>query len=419
MKTAKAKTTILCTPYTHTISHISRPLLVAKELRDRGHGVVFAGEGPSLKFIKQDGFRVFPLHEPAPDLLFGNIRRGKLRFVSNQEINLMVEADIDLFKKVKPDIVITDGRFTAPISTHIAGLKHVAIVNVSSTEYRALPYIPFFEWIPEELIGRDTGLWKKFDLLNLKLEMFVFNNAMNVFKNLSKKYGLKKTVTATNCLAGKDITLLADIPEYFPTINLPGGYHYIGPLTLKSNIPPPSWWAPKKNNKPLIYITMGTTGIGDFFDKVYELFKTSEMNAIITTGAQVAGMENIEGKIYIESFIDGDLVMEECDLVVCHGGNGTIYRALLHKKPIIGIPTIPDQGFNMRRVEALGVGTSLTWKKFSESPKVLMDTIDTILTNPSFAEKSKRMQTNLKSYQAEKTAADIIEQYISNQTSSQ
>ena len=81
MKMQGTKITILCIPYTHTLSHISRPLAVAKELRERGHEVVFAGESPKTTFIRQEGFNVLPLHEPDPDMLFGNIRSGKLRFI--------------------------------------------------------------------------------------------------------------------------------------------------------------------------------------------------------------------------------------------------------------------------------------------------------------------------------------------------
>jgi UDP:flavonoid glycosyltransferase YjiC (YdhE family) len=130
---------ILCIPYSHTLSHISRPLLIAKELRNRGHEIVFAGESPKVKFIQREGFDVLPLYEPDPEMLFGNIRKGKLRFVDDAELDRMIEADIALYRDVKPDLVLTDGRFSAPISTHIAGLRHAAIVNVSSTEYRVLP----------------------------------------------------------------------------------------------------------------------------------------------------------------------------------------------------------------------------------------------------------------------------------------
>lgn len=405
---------ILVLPYTHTLSHISRPLLVSKELSNRGHDIVFAGESPKVKFIQQDGFRVIPLYEPDPEMLYGNIRNGKLRFVTDTEIERMIEADLSLYKKVKPDIVLSDGRFTAPISTHIAGLRHVAIVNVSSTEYRALPYIPFFDWIPEWLIRRNNKIWKILDDINLSIEMIVFDNVMSIFQKLSKKYDLKKTITATNCLTGKDITLLADIPEYFPSRNLPEDYHYIGPLTWKSNIPPSPWWPPKKNGKPLIYISMGSTGISGFFHKVYEFIKTSDLTAIITTGEQVSGLNTIDGKIYVEVFADGDLIMKQCDLVVCHGGNGTIYQALQHGKPVIGIPTIPDQKFNMRRVEALGVGKTLLWKDFHDSPKTLIDLIKIVIKEKSFYQNASRLKDILKTYNSVKTSADIIEKEFMN-----
>ena len=92
-----------------------------------GHEIIFAGEDTKIEFIKQEKFNVISLYEPDSEVLFDNIRKGKLKFVSNKVIERMIEADLSLYDKVKPDIVLTDGRFTAPISTHIAGLKHVAI----------------------------------------------------------------------------------------------------------------------------------------------------------------------------------------------------------------------------------------------------------------------------------------------------
>jgi UDP:flavonoid glycosyltransferase YjiC (YdhE family) len=381
---------------------------LAQELRSRGHEVIFAGKSSKIKFIQEHEFEVLPIYEPDPVMLLGNIRDNKIKFISDADIEMMIAADIALYREQKPDIVLTDFRYTAPISTQIMGIKHIAIVNASSTEYRALPYIPLFEWIPERLMDRDAKLWEILDSLNLRIEMSIFDNVMNVFKKLSKKYKLQKIITATNCLTGKDLTLLADIPEYFPTKNLPDNYHYIGPLTWQSNIPPPHWWPPERNNKPFIYITMGTTGFPDFFHKVCELFKTSEMRAIITTGEQVKDLNSIAGKIFVEPFIDGDMVTEACDLVVCHGGNGTIYQALKHGKPVIGIPTVPDQQFNMRRVKALGIGETLTWNDFKKNPQLLIDLVRSVINDTSYYDNVKKLSEVLLKYDAVKTGADII-----------
>ena len=106
--------------------------------------------------------------------------------------------------------------------------------------------------------------------------------------------------------------------------------------------------------------------------------------------------------------------MEECDLVVCHGGNGTIYQALQHGKPVIGIPTIPDQKFNMRRVEALGVGKMLSWKDFNENPESLIELIKFVVKEKSFYQNALKLRDILRNYNAPKTAADIIEKEFMN-----
>jgi UDP:flavonoid glycosyltransferase YjiC (YdhE family) len=399
---------ILAFPYSHTLSHVSRPLLLAIELRKRNFEVVFAGE-KQWSFVKENGFEVIPVYEPDPKLLYDNIRKGKLRFISDDEVEKIIRADLALYEKVCPDLVLSDGRFTAPISTHIAGLKHAAIVNVSSTEYRALPYIPLFDWIPDGIIGRGTPVWKKIELFNLCLEMAVFDNVMKIFIRQSRKLGMKKRITATNCLTGKDLTLLADIPEYFPTRNLPPDYQYIGPLTLKTSMESPSWWPPKQRGGRLIYLTMGTTGIGDFFRNIYELIEKTDLTFVVTTGGQIEGLKTVEGVIYLEKFMNGDLIMRKSDLVVCHGGNGTIYQALQHGKPIIGIPTIPDQKFNMRRVESLGVGLAVKWEEFASDPAILLEVISRVIKTKTFSQNAKRMKSVLARYDGGRQGADILE----------
>lgn len=408
---------ILCLPYTHTLSHISRPLTIAVELRKRGHEVVFAGNSPNDHFISELEFEVLPAYQVPPELLFTRIKNGELKFVHDDELKQMIAADRALFSQVQPDLVLSDGRFSAPISTGIDRFKHAAIVNVSSTEFRALPYIPFFDWLPGSLGQRNSLFWRGLDRLNLFLEMLVFDNAARSFKTLSHQQALPYTVTATNCLAGKDLTLLADIDTYFPSRNLPDNYHYIGPLTWNSTLPPPAWWPPKKSGDLLAYFTMGTTWMGGSFTSLYKMIRAQGITAIITTGGQTVGqnvgtLKTVDGEIYVEDFVDGDLVMKECDVVVCHGGNGTIYQALKQGKPIVGIPTIPDQDFNMRRVKALGVGERVSLQELNHSPEKLFRMVRQVACNDTYRLKAQRIQGVLDKMQPADKAANLIEEYF-------
>ncbi|WP_187149355.1 glycosyltransferase [Desulforapulum autotrophicum] len=417
MKLSNCK--ILVLPYTHTLSHLSRPLEISKRLSSQGYKISFGGDSSKIHFIKDEGFEVHSAYEPDPNILFNNIRNRKLNFVDNDTLDLMIESDLRLFEKLKPDIVITDGRFSAMISTQIAGLKHAAIVNASSTAYRAIPYFPLFNGLTDDKHPINSFFSNLLNPLNLKFEIFFFDNMMRIFKRLSKKYQLKREVTATNCLCGVNLTLMADIPEFFPTKNLPSNYHYIGPVTWKAPKSKilPDWWPIDKGEKKLSYITMGTTGESGLFEKIYDTFKVAEnMISVITTGEQTDKIKSIPGKIYVTDFMDGDTIMEKADLVVCHGGNGTIYQALTFGKPIIGIPTIPDQDFNMRMVENLHVGKKISMNDMLANPVHLENEIRIITSGNSDMEIAlSKINKQLGQINGAFTGSQIISNFIEKQ----
>lgn len=417
MKRSECK--ILILPYTHTLSHLSRPLEISKQISSKRWKFYFGGNSNKIKFIKEEGFEVHSVYEPDPELLFNNIRNKKIKFIANDILNRMIESDLKIFQKIKPDLVITDGRFSAMMSTQIAGIKHIAIVNASSTAYRAIPYFPILKRGDVDQYPPVSLLTKLINPLNLKFEMFCFDNIMGVFKSLTKKYKLSHEVTATNCLCGVDLTLLADLPEFFPTKNLPSTYHYIGPVTWKAPKSQvlPEWWPIDKENNKLAYITMGTTGEPELFQTIYDTFKTlNNVISIITTGSQTDGIRTIPGKIYVTDFMDGGTVMEMADIVLCHGGNGTIYQALDFGKPILGIPTIPDQEFNMRMVERLNVGRKLDKKAIISNPTRLIQLIreltsdNTVIANSLCVIKDKIQKTD-----GALTGAKIITEFIAHQ----
>jgi UDP:flavonoid glycosyltransferase YjiC (YdhE family) len=160
---------------------------------------------------------------------------------------------------------------------------------------------------------------------------------------------------------------------------------------------------------------MGTTWMGGSFDLLYEQIRAHGMTAIVATGGQARGeMKIVAGEIYVEEFVDGHLAMGECDVVVCHGGNGTIYQALQHGKPVVGIPTIPDQAFNMRRVKALGVGETLTMKEFERSPEKLFTLARQVAGDPAYRRNAQRLQQSLAGLQPARKAADLIEQMFAS-----
>jgi UDP:flavonoid glycosyltransferase YjiC (YdhE family) len=61
-------------------------------------------------------------------------------------------------------------------------------------------------------------------------------------------------------------------------------------------------------------------------------------------------------RVRIERFAPLGLVLAHCDLVVAHGGAGTMLAALAHGIPLVMIPQGADQFINTARVVRAGAG---------------------------------------------------------------
>jgi len=389
-------------PYSPTLSHVSRLLAVAGALRSRGVDAIFAGSGREMAHVISEGFQVRPNWEPKQEELFGAIRARKLNFVSAEVLRRMVEADLELFEVVQPRAVVTDGRLSAPISTRVASLPHAAIVNASSTRFRAIPYMPLFakpgHWLPPLRPAM------------VALECRLFDRFMGIFREVAKEYGVPGATTPTDCLTGKDLTLIPDLPEFFPTRNLPGSYHYVGPLTWRPagdtlpRVPFPA----VAGDLPRLYVTFGTTGDGATLSAVRDPLADGAYSVVITTAGQPPGLRPVAGRVAVVDYADGDDLCARADVVVCHGGNGTIYQALRHGKPIIGIPFIPDQEYNMRRVEALGLGRTVMPGSLQRDPRVLLGAIKAVLADEATGERCRRCGERIRASTAPEHAADLV-----------
>ena len=78
--------------------------------------------------------------------------------------------------------------------------------------------------------------------------------------------------------------------------------------------------------------------------------------------------------------------------------------------PIIGIPTMHDQEFNMQRIEDMGIGIELSELKFK--PSHLVNAVETILTEKSYKENALKYELILAEYDGPRMAAQLIESFL-------
>lgn len=79
--------------------------------------------------------------------------------------------------------------------------------------------------------------------------------------------------------------------------------------------------------------------------------------------------------------------MPHCDLVVCHGGHGTIVRALASGAPVLACPSGGDMGENAARLDWAGVGVRLPQRFIA--PRPLRLAVERALADPMLGARAR------------------------------
>src|SRR5262245_56090499 len=111
-----------------TLAHVSRPLALAQALdRDR-YVIEFACGDAWANLVDTAGFPRHRIPTISPDQFASRLGTGE-RLYREGEIADYVKAELALFERTRPDLVVGDFRVSLRISTAVARLPYVALAN--------------------------------------------------------------------------------------------------------------------------------------------------------------------------------------------------------------------------------------------------------------------------------------------------
>jgi hypothetical protein len=159
---------------------------------------------------------------------------------------------------------------------------------------------------------------------------------------------------------------------------------------------------------PLVYMTFGTVlGHMSIAAEVYrtalQAVERMEVRVLLTVGHRFdrATLDPIPPNVRVEAWVDQREVFDEADLVVCHGGSGTVFGALAAGLPVVVIPLFADQFDNGRRVAEAGAGLTVEAARESAgSPRLVIgdknapriaQAIEAVLATTSFRRHARRI----------------------------
>lgn len=170
--------------------------------------------------------------------------------------------------------------------------------------------------------------------------------------------------------------------------------------------PPPPGSAPSwlgdlgHDGRPVVYLTLGTVfhvESGDLFERAVSGLRELSVDLVVTVGDEIdpAELGPQPGNVRIERFIPQALVLPRADLVVSHGGSGSVIGALIHGRPMVLLAMGADQPLNGARVRALGLGRVLD--PIAATPSDIRDAGAAVLADPASRAAAERLRDEITS----------------------
>ncbi|MCB9757569.1 MAG: hypothetical protein H6753_03985 [Candidatus Omnitrophica bacterium] len=385
-----------------SLAHIVRPLALSKYLDLDRFEISFACAEWYQWLIDDSGFTFHPLLTMPGEEFRQLLNRGKPLY-DQQRLKEYIDSELILLKKISPDLVISDFRLSLNISTAVYQLPHIAFANAFwspySTQRRILPNLPI-----GKLAGRTLGQII-FDM-SYPLASYLFH--AKGINELRKSYHLPILKSLEEVYTCGNWTLYLDIPSLAPTKDLPSHQKYIGPILEMPHIPLPEWWQQWPKDKPIVYVSLGSTGDVPVLEKIIRSLDRPEITVLLATAQRIT-RKHWPKNFFVAPYIPGQEAAKNAHLMLFNGGSGSAYQPLSCGRPVIGFPTNMDQFLCISMIAAQGAGKLITSDK--ATIKNINSSIDEILSKPSYTKKAELLAKEIDQYNAVKNFIAFVDDW--------
>ncbi|MGH8763915.1 MAG: glycosyltransferase [Nitrosospira sp.] len=378
----RSKPIILLVAEAVTLAHFARIVTLAKALDPTAYEVIIASDPCYLHLEAPFDCAFRPIRSIPPAEFAAALARGKPLY-SIETLTRYVEDDLALLDSIKPDLVIGDFRLSLAVSVPLRGIPYAAVVNAYWSPFSDVSYP-----VPDLPMTRILGVrlaQKLFDIVR-PMAFALHAKPMN---QLRQHFGLSPLGRdLRNTYTWADYTLYADIPEVVPTCNLPAHHRYLGPVLWSAEAPLPEWWNRLPKDKPLVFLTLGSSGQAELLPMALSVLSRLAITVIVATAGKIT-LADAPPNAYITDYLPMDVATRCSQVVISNGGSLTTYQSLASGVPIIGLCSNMDQLLNMNSVQCLGAG--ITLRAASLSAANLLDSVTAMLDNPAYAQAASKV----------------------------
>jgi MGT family glycosyltransferase len=414
--------------------HVHPAIGIAHALRTRGHEVAFYTGATVRSLVEYEGFRFFPFANvderkistlvatefPYEPSLWKQIRRARRFQAKFREwlLDTVPQQVLDIEEVLTawcPDVIVCDSAFWSPILV-LGETEQIRVAVLSVTAACILPGPDAPSWGRGAPRPRNRMMRARYALERRLVRWLSapFRKQVNAVRRSYSLLPLKCSVTE---FAGTmPLYLIPSTREYdYERRDLPASVHYVGPCLWDkpAGEPPPDWLTQLSGNRPLLYVTEATIGIGTPFlaKAAVFAFRDGPFQVVITTGKQRDPAELKLGapapNIRVERYVPQSDLLPRAAVMVTLGGSGGVLAALMAGVPLVVVPTEWDRQENAQRVVECGAGLRIAANRCT--PERLRAAVDRVLAEPSFRRNARRLGDALKGSMGPARAAQLLE----------
>ncbi len=377
--------------------HAFPMLALGSQLTARGHEVTFETWSRWREHVEAAGMTFVP----APEYpVFHTQDRPLLHYEA------VVRATGETRRTVRelaPDVLVHDILTLAPaMAGELEGVPVATLIpHVHPASGPGFPPYATGARLPRGRAGR--ALWRCFEpLLKKGLEQ-----GRDELNDARGRIGLPPVRRLHGGLS-TELCLVGTFPALEYPRPWPARTHVVGPLMWE---PPFEEVAPPEGEEPLVLITPSTAqdpeqrllsaallGLADAPVRVLATTNRKPLPRPVPVGANTRLVEWIS---YSRS-------MPGAALVVCHGGHGTLVRALSCGAPVLVVPHSGDMAENAARADWAGVGIRLPWRLLG--PRTLRLAVERALADGHLAARARQLAAWSSVNDGAARAAELVEQ---------
>ncbi|CAN5514314.1 glycosyltransferase [soil metagenome] len=375
--------------------HAFPAIALARALDARGHRVVVetweqwreAVENAGLEFRGAEEYRVFASYDADTGPAAGDAALALL----------------PLLEELQPDVVVNDVLTLAPaLAAERAGVPLATLIPHLFPEHEeGLPFFAFGAQPPRTRLGRLA--WT----LPLPILVGGLRQGRGELNTERERAGLAP-IERFHGGTSRSLAMVATFPQLEYPRSWPAHVHVTGPMEFE--MPSPDVELPP-GDEPLVLVAPSTAhdpGCHLVRSALAALADEPVRVVATTNGHMPPDPIDVPANAVLHGWLRYSQVMPLADLVISHGGHGTLARALGCGVPMLCCPAVGDMSENAARVTWSQTGLMIPWRLASE--RSLRLAVRKILGDPSYRGHAREIARWAANHDGAKAGAELVEQ---------